>query len=118
MPREVSNMPVVLHGEKHNLKNTEFITLVPAGTSIPFNVKVNGDVFVQSVEKIFPVILKQDTYLYGQNSNDADIFKLWVSYDKKNWKTMDATYKGSWALKVKVTHEKAQIDLGFEANNK
>jgi len=117
MPIEASKMPVVLHGEKHKVQNREYITLLPAGTSIPFNIKVNGDVFVESVEKTFLVRLKQDTYIYGGKSNYADVFNLWISYDKKHWKTLDATYKGLMALDVSVTHEKASIHLGFEANN-
>ena len=118
MLSDASKMPVVLHGKKHTMQNTEFITLIPAGTSIPFNLKVDGDVFIQSVEKTFPVRLKQDTYIYGERGNTTDIFNLWVSYDKKHWKTMDASYKGSLGLEVKVTGKKASIDLGFEANKK
>ncbi len=121
--RDASKIPVVLHGEKSNdakytMQNTEFITLIPAGTSIPFNIKVNGDVFMQSVEKTFPVKLKQDTYIYGAKNNYSDIFNLWISYDKKNWKTMEETYKGSLALEVKVTQEETAINLGFAADSK
>lgn len=115
--KEASKMPVVLHGEKHKIKNAEFITLIPAGTAIPFSIKVDGNVFMKRVEKTFPIRLKQDTYLYGVNNNDADIFNLWVSHDKKHWKTLNDTYKGSMALEVKVTHEKTAIDLGFVVNN-
>lgn len=118
MLKDASKMPVVLHGKKHTMQNEEFITHIPAGTSIPFSIKVNGDVFMQSVEKSFFVKLKQDTYLYGENNNYSDIFNLWVSHDKKHWKTLNDTYKGSMALAVKVTHEDAAIDLGFEANRK
>lgn len=118
MLRDTSKMPVVLHGKKHDFQSAKYITRIPAGTAIPFNVKVNGDVFMQRVEKTFFVKLKQDTYLYGGKSNYGDIMNLWVSYDKKHWKTLDATYGGSMALEVKVTHEKAYINLGFEANKK
>ena len=115
--KEASKMPVVLHGEKHERNNAEFITLMPAGTSIPFKIKVDGNVFMDRVEKTFPVKLKQDTYIYVANKNDADIFNLWVSNDKKHWKTLDDTYKGSMALEVNVTHKKTAIDLGFTVNN-
>ena len=100
------------------MQNREFITLIPAGTSIPFKVKVNGDVFMQSVEKTFPVRLKQDTYIYGAKNNYSDMFNLWISYDKKNWKTMDKTYKGSLGLEVKVTQEESSINLDFTADSK
>ena len=115
---DTSKIPVVLQGKKHTMQNREFITLIPAGTSIPFKVKVNGGVFMQSVEKIFPVILKQDTYIYGAKNNYSDMFNLWISYDKKNWKTMDETYKGSLGLEVKVTQEESSINLDFTADRK
>ena len=116
--KDTSKMPVVLHGKKHTMQNREFITFIPAGTSIPFKVKVNGDVFMQSVEKTFPVRLKQDTYIYGAKNNYSDIFNLWISYDKKNWKTMNETYKGSLGLEVKVTQEESSINLDFAADSK
>lgn len=116
--KEASKMPIVMHGEKHKSQNTEFITLMPAGTAIPFHVKVNGNVFMQSVEQTFPVKLKKDTYIYGAKNNYSDIFNLWISYDKKNWKTMEETYKGSFALEVKVTQEETAINLGFAADSK
>ena len=115
---DTSKIPVVLHGKKHTMQNREFITLIPAGTSIPFNVKVNGNVFMQSVEKNFPVILKQDTYIYGAKNNYSDMFNVWISYDKKNWKTMDETYKGSLGLDVKVTQEESSINVDFTADRK
>jgi hypothetical protein len=115
--KEASKMPIVMHGEKHKSKNGEFITLMPAGTFIPFSIKVDGNVFMERVEKTFPVRLKRDTYIYGANSNDANIFNLWVSYDKKHWKTLNDAYKGSMALEVKVTHAETAIDLGFAVNN-
>ena len=117
--KDTSKIPVVMFGEKHIVNNNAFITRIPAGTAIPFNVHIEGDVFVQNVTKTFPVKLKQDTYLYyGKNYNNTTLYNLWVSHDKKHWKTMDEMYKGAISSQVSVTQEKASIDLGFKAMNK
>lgn len=118
MPMKYENMPVVLYGNKSKVKNSNFITFIPSGTKIPFNLEVKGNVFRENVKKSFPVILKDDTYFYSDIVKNPKEGNLWISYDKKHWYTMEEAFNGMIGLGVDMQHDSASISLGFEANRK
>ena len=122
MLNDTSKVPVIMHGKAdvNIAKNSKIIILMPAGTTIPFNLKIGGDVFKKNVHKTFPLKLRRDTYMYVANmdNNQADASSIWISYDKKEWRTMQDTYGGTLLLDVDVSAKDASIDLDFEANNK
>ncbi|HFQ62368.1 MAG TPA: hypothetical protein ENK39_08765 [Epsilonproteobacteria bacterium] len=115
---DTSKIPVVLQGKAKVTQNSEVITLMPAGTIIPFNLKVGGDVFMQNVQKTFTVKLRRDTYMYGAIGKNIDASNSWVSFDKKHWKTLQDAYNGTLLLGVNVTDKDTSINLAFEANSK
>jgi len=120
-PEGLSKMPVVVQGKTSKTPLTKRITLVPAGTSIPVNITIKGDVFTEDVKKIIPVVLKNNTYFYSslkdiQTANAYE--KFLVSYDKKRWVTLDEAFSGQLQFAVEITDEKSAINLSFQANQK
>ena len=115
---DTSKVPVVQRSKVDTTHYKEFIILMPAGTEIAFNAKVHGDAFMKNVKKTFMLKLKRDTYMYVADSDNPDAANLWVSHDKKHWKTLMDAYEGTLSLNVDVTAKDASIDLDFEANSK
>ena len=120
-PKGLSKMPVVVQGKTSTIALDKRITLVPAGTSIPVNVTVGGDVFKAEVKKTIPIILKADTYFYSavKDVNDAKRYERFlVSYDKKRWFTLDKFFKVESGMEVSITPKNSAISMHFNADKK
>ena len=115
-PEGLSTMPVVAQGNPSDISLTKRITLVKAGTSIPVNASVTGDVFTKDINKTIYTVLKDDTYFYSTFS-DSDA-RLWISYDLQHWVTLQDAFGGGVDLDYTISPNETTIRLGFEANTK
>ena len=89
--------------------------LIKAGTSIPVNVTVAGDVFTKDINKTIFTTLKNDTYFYSAFKDDTS---FWISYDREHWVTIQDAFGGGISLDYTITPKETAINLGFEANKK
>jgi len=114
-PEGLSVKPVIKQGVSTSLKEAQYVRLIPAGTNIPFHVNVTGNAFAQSLEKVFFVVLKHDTYVYGNTERNNNV---WVSHDKKNWYSIDEAFDGEMYFAIESTPENSSIHFSLEANRK
>jgi hypothetical protein len=106
--QSMSQVPVVRFGDKAP-KDIKFVTLYPAGISLPVLTSVKGSLFEKTDESTLNVTLKKDLYSYEH----------WVSFDGKNWMASNKAVVGE----IKMTLP-GQVDgqnvgtLGAEFNLK
>ncbi len=73
---QMSKLPVVRFGDAAPA-GAPFVTLLPAGTSLPVVASVTGSLLDKTATANLSVTLKRDVYLYDR----------WVSFDGKTWQS-------------------------------
>ncbi len=115
-PKGLSTMPIVVQGDHSDVSLNKRITLVKAGTAIPVNVTLKGDVFTKDINQTIFTALKKDTYFYSAfKGSDAN---LWISYDRQHWVTLQDAFGGAISLDYTISPNETIIRLGLKVDKK
>lgn len=114
-PNGLSTKPIVQRGSDINLKPTQYVELIPAGSKVPFYINIKGNAFKKEVKENIPLILQHDLYIYGNTKTDETI---WVSHDRKHWYTVDEAFKGQMSFTIEHTIKESSLNFSLEADRR
>lgn len=83
----VATLPTVRFGQPAP-EGKDFILRYPAGTPLPMDVSINGNIFEKNEQTTLNQRLKRDIYVY----------KTWASYDGKTWQRANQLVGGKIEL--------------------